>query len=194
MFNRFTEKARKAIVYAKEEARRLSHEYIDTEHLLLGLLRGHDEVVNTIFNSFNADPERIRRELEDLISEGVHSRKSNETAFTPRAKKVLELGSSEAQSFSVAYIGSEHILLGLLLEEDGIAFQVLDNFKIDANELRDTIGQLYGGTTHPLVNAVAEEKNDAMVNPIVSVYSTKLEELQNRLVDLEKRVARLEEK
>src|SRR3989338_7950703 len=130
MFNRFTERARKVLVLAKEEARRFNHDYIGTEHILLGLIREGEGVACAVLQNLGVDLERLRIEIEKLVSAGSTAQVLGDIPFTPRAKKALELAADEARALGHNYIGTEHILLGLLREEEGIASQVLFSLEI----------------------------------------------------------------
>ncbi|MFH1519667.1 MAG: ATP-dependent Clp protease ATP-binding subunit [Candidatus Omnitrophota bacterium] len=149
MFNRFTERARKVLVLAKEEARRFNHDYIGTEHILLGLVREGEGVACAVLQNLGVDLERLRIEVEKLVSTGSVGSVLGDIPFTPRAKKALELAAEEARGLSHNYIGTEHILLGLLKEEEGIASQVLLSVGVDLMGLRKEISALLGGTAHP---------------------------------------------
>ncbi|MBU0694805.1 MAG: ATP-dependent Clp protease ATP-binding subunit [Candidatus Omnitrophica bacterium] len=148
MFNRFTERARKVLVLAKEEARRFNHDYIGSEHILLGLVREGEGVACAVLQNLGIDLERLRFEIEKLASPGSTTLVSGDIPFTPRAKKALELAAEEARSFGHNYIGTEHILLGLAREGEGIASQVLFSLGIDLNKIREEISALLGGS-HP---------------------------------------------
>ncbi|MFA7677557.1 MAG: ATP-dependent Clp protease ATP-binding subunit, partial [Candidatus Omnitrophota bacterium] len=148
MFNRFTERARKVLVLAKEEARRFNHDYIGTEHILLGLIREGEGVACAVLQNLGADLERLRIEIEKLVSTGSVASVLGDIPFTPRAKKALELAAEEARSLSHNYIGTEHILLGLLREEEGIASQVLFSLGVDLRKVKNEITALLGGGTH----------------------------------------------
>ena len=147
MFNRFTERARKVLVLAKEEARRFNHDYIGTEHILLGLIREGEGVACAVLQNLGVDLERLKIEIEKLISPGSVASVLGDIPFTPRAKKALELAAEEARSLSHNYIGTEHILLGLLREEEGIASQVLFSLGIDLRRVKSEISALLGGGT-----------------------------------------------
>ena len=149
MFNRFTERARKVLVLAKEEARRFNHDYIGTEHILLGLVREGEGVACAVLQNLGADLERLRIEVEKLITSGSVASVLGDIPFTPRAKKALELSAEEARSLGHNYIGTEHILLGLLREEEGVASQVLLSLGIDLRKVKDEISSLLGGGVHP---------------------------------------------
>ena len=145
MFNRFTERARKVLVLAKEEARRFNHDYIGTEHILLGLVREGEGVACAVLQNLGIDLERLRIELEKLVSAGSVASVLGDIPFTPRAKKALELAAEEARGLGHNYIGTEHILLGLLREEEGIASQVLFSLGVDLKGIRKEISALLGG-------------------------------------------------
>jgi ATP-dependent Clp protease ATP-binding subunit ClpC len=145
MFNRFTERARKVLVLAKEEARRFSHDYIGTEHILLGLIREGDGVACAVLQNLGIDLERARLEVEKLISPGSSTSVMGDIPFTPRAKKALELATEEARTLGHNYIGTEHILLGLIREGEGVAYQVLFSLGIDLKRSRQEIIALLGG-------------------------------------------------
>ena len=127
MFNRFTERARKVIILAKEEARRFNHDYIGTEHILLGLIREGEGVAAAVLQKLDVSLENIRLEIEKLVQPGPTTQIIGDIPFTPRAKKALELAAEEARSLGHNYIGTEHLLLGLIREGEGIASQVLKN-------------------------------------------------------------------
>jgi ATP-dependent Clp protease ATP-binding subunit ClpC len=146
MFNRFTERARKVIILAKEEARRFNHDYIGTEHILLGLIREGEGVAAAVLQNMGMSLETIRLEVEKLVKPGPTTQILGDIPFTPRAKKVLELGAEEARSLGHNYIGTEHILLGLIREGEGVASQVLLNMGLDLNLLRNQIMNFLGST------------------------------------------------
>ncbi|MFA6281329.1 MAG: ATP-dependent Clp protease ATP-binding subunit [Candidatus Omnitrophota bacterium] len=145
MFNRFTERARKVLVLAKEEARRFNHDYIGTEHILLGLIREGEGVACAVLQNLGIDLERLRIEIEKLISPGSSASVLGDIPFTPRAKKALELAAEEAHNLGHNYIGTEHILLGLIREGEGLASQVLFSLGVDLRKIREEISALLGG-------------------------------------------------
>lgn len=124
MFERFTDRGRLVVIKAQEEARRLNHDYIGTEHLLLGLIREGEGVAAKSLESLGIPLEGLRSQVEEAIGRGTEVPPSK-IPFTPRTKKVLELSVREAEQFGHTYTGTEHILLGLLREGDGVAAQVL---------------------------------------------------------------------
>ncbi len=144
MFNRFTERARKVIILAKEEARRFNHDYIGTEHILLGLIREGEGVASTVLQKLGLSLENIRLEVEKLVQPGPTTQIIGDIPFTPRAKKALELAAEEARSLGHNYIGTEHLLLGLIREGEGIASQVLLNLGLDLNSVRNEVMELLG--------------------------------------------------
>ncbi len=147
MFNRFTERARKVIILAKEEARRFNHDYIGTEHILLGLIREGEGVAAAVLQNMGMSLETIRLEIEKLVQPGPATQILGDIPFTPRAKKVLELAAEEARSLGHNYIGTEHILLGLIREGEGVASQVLMNMNLDLNMVRNQVMHFLGSVT-----------------------------------------------
>jgi ATP-dependent Clp protease ATP-binding subunit ClpC len=145
-FNRFTERARKVILLAKEEAKRFNHDYIGTEHILLGLIKEGEGVAAAVLTSLGLDPENIRAEVEKLVQTGPSKVLTEDIPFTPRAKKVIELAMDEARALGHNYIGTEHLLLGLIREGDGVASQVLINMGLDLKSVRDEVLNLLGAS------------------------------------------------
>ena len=141
MFERFTDRARRAIVLAQEEARLLNHNYLGTEHLLLGLIHQGDGVAAKTLESLGISLADARTQVEETIGRGGQA-PSDHIPFTPRAKKVLELSLREAQQLGHNYIGTEHILLGLVREADGVAALVLRNLGADLARVRQQVIQL----------------------------------------------------
>ncbi len=144
MFNRFTERARKVIILAKEEARRFNHDYIGTEHILLGLIREGEGVAAAVLLKLGVSLENIRMEIEKLVQPGPTTQIIGDIPFTPRAKKALELAAEEARTLGHNYIGTEHLLLGLIREGEGVASQVLLNLGLDLNRVRSEVMELLG--------------------------------------------------
>jgi len=144
MFNRFTERARKVILLAKEEAKRFNHDYIGTEHILLGLVREGEGVAAAVLASFGLSSDKIRLEVEKLVQPGPTTVVSGDLPFTPKAKKVIELAMDEARSLGHNYIGTEHLLLGLIKEGEGVASQVLMNLGLELDKVREEVMNLLG--------------------------------------------------
>ena len=144
MFERFTDKARRVVVLAQEEARMLNHNYIGTEHLLLGLIHEGEGVAARALESLGVSLTAVRRNVEEIVGQG-QAAPTGHIPFTPRAKKVLELSLREALQLGHNYIGTEHILLGLIREGEGVAAQVLQKLGADLNRVRQTVIQLLSG-------------------------------------------------
>ena len=144
MFERFTDRARRVVVLAQEEARTLDHGYIGTEHLLLGLIREGDGVAARVLVSLGISLEAVREQVGQIIGRGQQPPPGH-IPFTPRAKKVLELALREAQQLGHGYIGTEHLLLGLIREGSGVAAQVLVRLGADLNRTRQQVVQLLHG-------------------------------------------------
>ena len=144
MFERFSERARRVVVLAQEEARMLNHNYIGTEHILLGLIHEGDGGAARSLESLGISLDAVRQQVEEIIGRGQQA-PSGHIPFTPRAKKVLELSLREALQLGHGYIGTEHILLGLLREGDGAAAQVLVTLGADLNRVRQQVIQLLHG-------------------------------------------------
>src|SRR5829696_7554727 len=144
MFERFTDRARRVVVLAQEEARMLSHNYIGTEHILLGLIHEGEGVAAKALESLDISLEAVRAQVEEIIGQGQQA-PSGHIPFTPRAKKVLELSLREALQLGHSYIGTEHILLGLIREGEGVAAQVLPKLGADLNRVRQQVIQLLSG-------------------------------------------------
>jgi ATP-dependent Clp protease ATP-binding subunit ClpC len=175
MFNRFTERARKVLVLAKEEARRFNHDYIGTEHILLGLIREGEGVACAVLQNIGMDLGRLRAEIEKLMSPGAAASVLGDIPFTPRAKKALELATEEARSLGHNYIGTEHILLGLLREEEGIASQVLFSLGIDIKKARNEISALLGGSSN---SAQMRTKRNSSKTPALDSFGRDLTKMQ----------------
>ena len=144
MFERFTDRARQVVVLAQEEARMLNHNYIGTEHILLGLIHEGEGVAAKALESLGISLEAVRQQVEEIIGQGQQA-PSGHIPFTPRAKKVLELSLREALQLGHNYIGTEHILLGLIREGEGVAAQVLVRLGADLNRVRQQVIQLLHG-------------------------------------------------
>jgi len=148
MFERFTDRARRVVVLAQEEARMLGHNYIGTEHLLLALIHEDRGVAARALTELGISLAATRQAVEDIIGRGTQA-PSGHIPFTPRAKKVLELSLREALQLGSDYIGTEHILLGLIREGDGVAAQVLVASGVDLNRARQQVIQLLHGRREP---------------------------------------------
>ncbi len=158
MFERFTDRARRVVVLAQEEARMLNHNYIGTEHILLGLIHEGEGVAAKSLEALNVSLESVRQQVEEIIGQGQQA-PSGHIPFTPRAKKVLELSLREALQLGHNYIGTEHILLGLIREGEGVAAQVLVKLGADLNRVRQQVIQLLSGYSgkEPLTSGAPSE-------------------------------------
>ncbi len=155
MFQRFTDRARKVMALANQEAMRFNHEYIGTEHILLGLVKEGNGVGANVLKNLGLDLPRIRREVEQLVRAGRTEASWGKLPQTPRAKMVLEYAIEESCKLNHTYIGTEHLLLGLLRETDGVAAQVLINLGVKLSDARAGILKLLGSEGHSAADAVA---------------------------------------
>jgi ATP-dependent Clp protease ATP-binding subunit ClpC len=178
MFERFTDRARRVVVLAQEEARLLDHNWIGTEHILLGLLREGEGVAARALESLGISLDAVRQQVEEIIGRGQHPQ-AGHIPFTPRAKKVLELSLREALQLGHTYIGTEHILLGLIREGDGVAAQVLVRMGADLDRTRlQIIEQLRG----------RREEGVIRVGPGADTLADRLASIAARLTAIEIRL------
>ena len=181
MFERFTDRARRIVVLAQDEARMLNHNYIGTEHLLLGLIHEGEGVAAKALESLGISLEAVRQQVEGRIGRGQHSQ-SGHIPFTPRAKRVLELSLREAQRLGHNYIGTEHILLGLIREGEGVGAQVLVTLGADLDRVREAVVQLlhgYQGEKHGRRRADPDFPDDII---------DRLDSIAGRLTAIERRL------
>ncbi len=146
MFERFTERARQVVVLAQDEARALKHNYIGTEHILLGLLREEEGLAARVLESLDITVEEVRAQVDRVVGAG-DAVPAGQIPFTPRAKNVLELSLREALSLGHNYIGTEHVLLGLVRENQGVASKILLEFDADAQTIRSEVIRMISGPT-----------------------------------------------
>ena len=144
MFERLTDRARKVMALANQEAQRFNHEYIGTEHILLGLVKEGSGVGANVLKNLDIDLRKVRLEVEKLVKSGPDMVTMGKLPQTPRAKKVIEYAIEEARSLNHNYVGTEHLLLGLLREHDGVAAQVLMNLGLKLEEVREEVLNLLG--------------------------------------------------
>jgi len=179
MLNRFTDRARKVLVLAQQEAMRLGHEYIGTEHLLLGLVYEGEGVAAKALGSMNINLEALHTQIENSIGHG--DAKPDELGYTPRAKKVIELSLEEAQNLGHNYVGTEHILLGLIREGEGVAAQILTNMGCDINVVRKRVIELLGGYAMsgqaPQPKAGPGQDDGKSITPILDEFSRDINKL-----------------
>ncbi len=191
MFNRFTERARKVIILAKEEARRFNHDYIGTEHILLGLIREGEGVAAAVLQKMGVSLENIRLEVEKLVQPGPATQIMGDIPFTPRAKKVLELAAEEARALGHNYIGTEHLLLGLIREGEGVASQVLLNLGLDLDKARNEVMEILGSA----IPNFGQQQQSKTKTPALDAFGrdltvlardNKLDPVINRLAEIER--------
>jgi ATP-dependent Clp protease ATP-binding subunit ClpC len=166
MFERFTEQAREVVDLAQEEASTLKHNYIGTEHILLGLLREEEGLAARVLESLDFTIERLRAQVVRIVGSGEELT-SGQIPFTPRAKKVLELALREALRLGHNYIGTEHILLGLVLENEGVAARLLLDFDADSEKIRGEVMRMLSvrDDRHPAPHRPAAPSASASTTP-----------------------------
>ena len=183
MFERFTERARRVVVHAQEEARDLNHSYIGTEHLLLGLMREPESAAARALREMAIGRDQVREQVVEIVGRGSEASPGH-IPFTPRAKKVLELSLREALQLSHNYIGTEHILLGLIREGQGVAAKVLASLGGDLSRVRDKVIELAPAGTG---ESRAQTGSVRVVGP-----SVQLDEIVDRLDTIVRRLATIE--
>ena len=139
MYERFTDRARKVMQLANMEAQRFDHEYIGPVHILLGLIKEGSGVAHFVLHNLGCDLKKIRSEVEKLVQQGPMTVNVGKRPLTPRAKKITEYACDEARSFGHGYVGTEHILLGLVREQEGVASQVLLNMGLTLDKVREAV-------------------------------------------------------
>jgi len=144
MFERFTDRARKVMHLANQEAQRFNHEYVGTEHMLLGLIKEGSGVAANVLKNLEIDLRKIRNEVEKIVQAGPEMVTMGKLPQTPRAKKAIEYAIEEARNLNHNYVGTEHLLLGLLREQEGVAAQVLLNLQLKLDEVREEVLNLLG--------------------------------------------------
>jgi ATP-dependent Clp protease ATP-binding subunit ClpA len=184
MFERFTDQARRAVVLAQHEARLLNHSYIGTEHLLLGLIAEGDGVAAKALESLGISLNAAQRQVEEIVGQGQEA-PSGHIPFTPRAKKVLELAQREARALGHDYIGTEHLMLGLVREGEGVAAQVLVRLAVDLNQVRQQVILRVHG--HPGRDVIGEG-----FRPGRRARARLLEDALARMDSLDQRLAAIE--
>jgi ATP-dependent Clp protease ATP-binding subunit ClpC len=180
MNGRFTEKAQRVLVYAQEEAKRMGHKVVGTEHILLGLIREGEGIASKSLVGIGLDMEKVRTQIEQLV--GVTAPYTGDIGFTPRVKRVLELANEEARRQGVNYIGTEHLLLGLIMEGEGIAARVLANLNVNPEKIWKQVVQLLGGDAEEVImpssNSGQGLKGSAQANtPALNEFGRDLTEM-----------------
>src|SRR5437763_519911 len=178
MSNRFTERAQRVILIAQEEAKRLNHDYVGTEHILLGLIALGEGVAAQVLANLGVDLRRVRAEIEKIVGTGDNVMLLGEIPFTPRAKKVLELAVEEAQNMGHSHVGTEHLLLGLIREEEGVAAQVLENLGVRLDIVREEVISLLGeGQPGPAPAAPARSSGAKSKTPTLDEFGRDLTQM-----------------
>ena len=177
MFDRFTERARKVIILAKEEAKRFNHDYIGTEHILLGLIKEGESVAAAVLQNLGLSLDTIRLEVEKLVQFGPSTIVSGDIPFTPKAKKVIELAMDEARRLGHNYIGTEHLLLGLIKEGEGVASHVLMNLGLNLNKVRSEVIKLLGSSTPQAAVAPGGGGKQRAKTPALDAFGRDLSQL-----------------
>jgi len=188
MFERFTDRGRRVVVLAQEEARLLNHNYIGTEHLLLGLVREGDGAAAEAIESLGISLEAVRQQVQQIIGRGKQE-PSGHIPFTPRAKKVLELSLREARQLGHDYISTEHILLGLIREGEGVGAQVLVRLGADLNQFRWQVIRLVAGRDPEATGRVVvagEAGADVLLPRTVADVQNALTKIMERLEAIER--------
>jgi ATP-dependent Clp protease ATP-binding subunit ClpA len=185
MFERFTARARRVVVHAQEEARELNHNYIGTEHLLLGLLREEESVAARVLAELEISLAEVRAQVAEIVGVGQQA-PSGHIPFTPRAKKVLELSLREALQLSHNYIGTEHILLGLIREGDGVAAQVLKRLGGKLSRVRDKVLELV--PAGPAESMEVRQIRTAVPGPVLDGIIRRLDAIAERLGAIERQL------
>ena len=178
MFEKFTERARKVMSLARQEAQRLNSEFIGTEHILLGIIQEGGGVAAKVLKNLNVDLKRIRTEIEKLITPSTSPTVTlGQLPFSPRAKRVIELAGEAASQLGHDVIGTEHLLLGLLKENEGIAAQVLTNLGLKLDEVRDMVLEVLGADTQQDVDDKLNQKSSKSKTPALDAFGRDLTEL-----------------
>jgi len=199
MFERFTDRARKVMALANQEAQRFNHEYIGTEHILLGLVKEGSGVGANVLKNLEVDLRKVRLEVEKLVKSGPDMVTMGKLPQTPRAKKVIEYAIEEARNLNHNYVGTEHLLLGLLREQDGVAAQVLMNLGIKLEEVREEVLNLLGAGVDSEEGAVGAgpepgRKGSRSKTPALDSFGRDLTEMarQDKLDPVIGRIAEIE--
>ena len=179
MFDRFTERARKVLVLAREEAKNYNHNYIGTEHILLGLIKEGQGVAAAVLQKLGFSLERIKLEIEKLVETGPSLVQVGEVEFTPKAKKVIELSMDEARKLGHNYVGTEHILLGLIREGEGVAAMVLQNSGITLEKVKNEIMKLLGSAIFNMqgTETAVGTQSEKTKTPALDAFGTDLTKL-----------------
>ncbi|MBI4027217.1 MAG: ATP-dependent Clp protease ATP-binding subunit, partial [Verrucomicrobia bacterium] len=184
--NNFTPRAQQVLALARKEADRFNHNYVGTEHLLLGIIKLGQGVAVSVLNRLNLELETVRMEVEKQVGTGPDQKMVGNIPYTPRVKKVLALASKEAKALNHSYVGTEHILLGLLREGDGVAARVLKSLDVDIDRARQEIlkeldpNLQEGGEGEPVPAGHKEEKKSEIKTPALKTFGRDLNELSRQ--------------
>jgi ATP-dependent Clp protease ATP-binding subunit ClpA len=178
VFERFTERARQVVVLAQDEARALKHNYIGTEHLLLGLLREEEGLAARVLESLDVTVEEVRAQVARIVGQGDEAT-TGQVPFTPRAKKVLELSLREGLALGHNYIGTEHILLGLARENEGVASRILLDFGADAETIRNEVLTMLSGPRAEAAGRATREPYEPKSPPFAAEFVDELARIRS---------------
>jgi ATP-dependent Clp protease ATP-binding subunit ClpC len=183
MYERFTDRARKVMQLANQEAMRFSHQYIGTEHILMGLVKEGSGVAANVLNSLNIDVREIRLEVEKIVQSGPNAEAYGKLPQTPRAKKVIEYSIEEARNLNHDYVGTEHLLLGLLRDQEGVAAQVLTNLGLTLEDVREEVRRVLE-SNHSTERSSLPALEEAKAQPVPpELQADVLVEQMNRLIE-----------
>src|SRR5688500_2043947 len=174
MYERFTDRARKVMQLANQEAQRFNHEYIGTEHILLGLIQEGSGVAANVLRNLDIDLDKIRRELEKIVQSGPSMVTMGQLPCTPRAKHVLELAVEEASTLGHNYIGTEHLRLGRIRETEGVAAQVLLNLGLKLEDVREEVLELLGADMPTESSSPEQKKGSKSKTPALYAFGPDL--------------------
>ncbi len=192
MFERFTDRARRVVVLAQEESQRLSHNYIGSEHLLLGLLAEREGVAARALESLNVTLTAAREQVEEIIGPGQQTPRGH-IPFTPRAKKILELSLREALTMGSEVIDTEHLLLGLIDEGDGVGAQILQRLGATAQAVREAVARLISAEPEAAeVTGPGSEPRAVSVTRQVRIRDDALTEVKDLLASIDRRLSAIE--
>ena len=192
MFERFTDRARRVVVLAQEESQRLSHNYIGSEHLLLGLLAEREGVAARALESLNVTLTAAREQVEEIIGPGQQTPRGH-IPFTPRAKKILELALREALTTGSEVINTEHLLLGLIDEGDGVGAQILQRLGATAQAVREAVARLISADPEAAgVTGPGSEPRAVSVTRQVRIRDDALTEVKDLLASIDRRLSAIE--
>jgi ATP-dependent Clp protease ATP-binding subunit ClpC len=177
MFERFTDRARKVMALANQEAQRFNHEYVGTEHILLGLVKEGQGVAANVLHNLQVDLKKIRLEVEKIVKSGPNMVTMGKLPQTPRAKKVIEFAIEEARNLGHNYVGTEHLLLGLLREHDGVAAQVLMNLGLKLDDVRAEVLNILGASQEAEGAGQEEERRGKSKTPALDSFGRDLTQL-----------------